>query len=1017
MLYQYTVTSLMAAKLTSHPNVKDFIIYSSESSAGKFDDVVARIQLKRPDQCYLCLLQVKFKDSKKLNVGDTPKEPFVSDYIKSYQNILKDPTLACRQGISTDNIQFGIFCNKYLQTPVLLRSASETFQLKVCSNSKVDILTQTLLPFSTEYYKFSCEDLQGTEYEAFLNACHLCLNQPNSNKILSEIQDMCSIENGNDLVTYVKDYFNNDFLYKQGLSKHIFEIELQRIRTCNSLIPLTQFTQLIAGKQVAIWNKIILDQQITIIDNNSDDIESCLLSCWLQSLNSLFNDDIKWSTLVNSNQLINNAILEKFRQRSKTKPYRYWISQPDNLKSLLIELWKCGDLPIILKSDMNLKYFEKYKHLKRSYIIVDNLQKRLQEVSNADLKIFSHLGSIKNLRLRQNLLQNIIVSLQGRKPITLGNLIGNDNKLMESFTCTDIIETLKKRTVYLSENCLNNNRYSIFLVEDSSLAKDSIENSIHSEKLHKLGENIKIYCHPSKAESCATEIQTDFQYKDYVFCHLSATDRHFQVLKCDQENRFRQYFIDQYGDPVYSLNDPVPVIGRRIIVEEHNYMPRHLLKYTSYKNFTSRTSHRRYQQNEFFEEIKNKAKGITVITGEAGMGKSSLLKSLCNECDLTNYILFYDLLNFETCVHKSEDFSKKPLEFIFKVFHERKIKKFNEFLRNLCERQRVVVVLDSFDEILERYKGQVLEFIECIKPSEVQVIIASRMMACEFLAKHFDLEIVSIQPLSYDNDNDYLKYWKLNKEELEHIPTEFVTIPLYLNFLKLISDSQERFENNKYMLYEQVINLKIKTCLAGSCQRVRKSDIQQKISLFEKLALKVVLERDKTQNLIDIQKDELVDDVEFGIVTRFDDEGYPTFYHSTFVEFLVTRFIKLHQHGISRSFAQDVYLQLLHDGNLHLLNIAFDHLDLHKAVANADVSHVEELLTNDPEKYTNNVDMFGRTALHIAAICCRSSNEEQKSKKIFDLLLEYMRNLDYETNSCDIIMDWQWTNYIDSFIV
>ncbi|KAI4454311.1 ankyrin repeat and protein kinase domain-containing protein [Holotrichia oblita] len=211
-LYQYAVTAYLAAKLSSSDEVEDYIIYLNESSAGIFDDIVVKVKFKQQHGWYLWLLQVKYRKSADLNKYKCDID--LSQYIKSFYTIMNNPTLTCRQSISSANIVFGIVCNRSI-----VKLAITTF---VGDNAK-----STFNPFETNFQLF---EHQGyPEYKQFFDKCFLWLEQREEN-IQKGIQYKCELENVSDVITYIQTYFRDEYLFNQGLTKEVFEIELQKFR-------------------------------------------------------------------------------------------------------------------------------------------------------------------------------------------------------------------------------------------------------------------------------------------------------------------------------------------------------------------------------------------------------------------------------------------------------------------------------------------------------------------------------------------------------------------------------------------------------------------------------------------------------------------------------------------------------------------------------------------------------------------------------------------------------------------
>ncbi|GJQ69651.1 hypothetical protein Trydic_g15931, partial [Trypoxylus dichotomus] len=1101
MIYQYAVTTYLAGQLSASELVKDYIIYSSAKSARKFDDIVAKIQLKETDAWFLSLIQVKHKESKKLNVSDVLKgkrvEYDLSEYISSFNEIMNDEKIACRQDIPNDNIRFCIFSNKTIQTPAFFRSEC-TFRFGLHEHFNNDFITRILLPFGEKCWKFECPDLITSEYQNFIDGCYLYLNQANYRKINKLIQGACDIDNANDIVNYVKDYFNNDFLHKQGLHKQVFDLELQKIRLFHFVPPLIQLIDLVDDGRVDIWNGITLNHDITIANKADDtDIEGCLYGCLAQGMSSLLKLNIDWNQIVTEHEDLKREAINKFLEYSKTKALRYWISPPNTLKFLILELWKLGDLPLVLKTDIKLSYFEKYKHLRRSYILIGDVEKRFDEISNSKLKIFSHLGNVTNLELRDKMLKKTMISLQGRKEDTLKNLLHDDIELLATFSSVDVIGLMKKRVAYLKEDCLRSGNYFAFLIED----ENSTDN-INVGEQFVIGDNIRIECRANQIEEAIKIIEERSSYRNYTIHRLRRIGQYLELVE-GEKGKLRNHFVDQFGDPVYisEENAPIPVIGKTNAPTGVNYLTRHLrraaicdhyfnsvskaifllsgdiqsieshiklttikdiheadrdtkeekryyikvnaeerqdywnrfskmsnavfdinvsdgkLEIIKYKNCNNISSYisfhgRRLSESEFFDEIEDNT--VTVVTGEPGMGKSSLLKSLCNNCTIDGYVLFYDLIYFQNFLSRNKNLSTRPIECVYEEVCQTKPKKFNNFLRMLREKKKVILVLDSFDEIVSSCEMQVLEFIKSVVGVGVQTIIASRLKDYGLLMNEFNAKVVKVDPLNSNDDNKYRTNWGLNANVLANVSPAFTTNPLYLNFLQIISESGELLTNiTRFELYEKVINMKIRRRLQRIMIGSYESAVQEYVTLFERLALVVMFGREKIENELRWEcNTESFDCTKFGIVTHFR-RGHPEYDHFTFVEFLVAHWlVKATQIRIYKSAAQNIYTQLIKQRKLFVLDILSEDLDLQRAILNKNSLRVIKICEETPDSLSD-VDKLGRTALHVATISSRDAHLLDPSYKILNIVIEFMQRYNLDMTKRDSVMECEWTDYVN----
>lgn len=1095
MLYQYGVTTLLAAELSENNQIADYVIYSSENSAGKFDDVVARIKLKDRNDWYLSLIQVKYKHTKKLNVSDTLKgtriERFLSDYIQCCYEILDNPQLTCRQGIPSDNIRFAIFCDKGIQMPVFLRQDC-TFQLKVCSYSEKNDINNIVLPFGRRYSKFVCKDLENSEHQLFFNRCCLFLEQPNSNTLNKQIGKVCAINNAKEIINYVKDFFNIDYLYEQGLSKQVFEMELQRIRVFDVIPPITALVDLADDARVNIWNNMTLEHDITAVNRMQDFlIEPCLYSCVIHRINTLLDINIGWETY----NRLDRAIIRKFIKHSKSKRVRYWIEPPNTLNWLIIELWKCGDLPLILRTHTILKDFERYAHLKRSYVIIDDWNSRSEEVSTSKLNIFNSLGSVANFQLQDMMLKCTFVSLQGRKPVSLKDLLIDDTELMSTFACADVLRMMRKRTPFLRRDYFKGSNYLAFIVED-----DQCKEISERIEPYAVGHNITVSHPPNKANECLKIIKKHPAiYENYTIYRLQQIGGKLALIDGDP-SKLHHLFVDQYGDALYTSinNESISIIGPPIAPNELQYVRRklkrptlrrsyisseetqicfvsgdldfieHNLKISDADNITDETisankkayfvnidekekrkiywdklcelgypildihvkdgilnllrfqhcknleqhityDGAKYSENEFVGDITDDINGISVITGDAGMGKTSFLKWLCNNYSTRSYIIFYDLINLQSDLNKAQGQKINLIEFIFKNVQKNLKNKYLDFVNSLWKKKRLIWVLDSFDEIRLACERQVLDFIHVIAKSGAQIIIASRIENVKVLMDEFAIQLTKIEPLE---EKECFLHWQLNTNLVTDISFQLLTNPLYLNFLKMISVDQQQLLNiTKFSLHEKVINMNIRRCLHRTYQILYDSEVERTMELFEKLALVAMFGKEVVeQELYWIVDNEVSDMTKFGIIVCYNEDAYPVFYHRSFVEFLVAQWMtKACKVKTYKNAARYFYKQLLNANKLHVLNVLFEDIKLHEAIFHGTTEKIQNIIQNDPTCW-NVVDKLGRTGLHAAAIICGHTNDLD-SYTILELIATSMLQIGYDMNKPDL-MNLNWYEYV-----
>ncbi|GJQ73733.1 hypothetical protein Trydic_g4711, partial [Trypoxylus dichotomus] len=250
----------------------------------------------------------------------------------------------------------------------------------------------------------------------------------------------------------------------------------------------------------------------------------------------------------------------------------------ETLRDLVIQLWEENKIPLLLKTDALPPVLKEFSRLKKRFIIIDsNPTNRCLDIESCELKVFRHLGDVAD----EEMMKSITVSLQCRKPTSLFEIIKDDVKLMESITCSDLINLMKPRKAYLSRECLDGDNYMLFIIEtaNSEQHRDDVQRPN--------GANIVVYCRLGESYECHNRFRADPRFKSYKIFRLKDGDRptvlpripDLGTIQSEEEYRdLGRFFIDENDESVYVMEngDIIPIIGEVPIRVRQKYIRRYL---------------------------------------------------------------------------------------------------------------------------------------------------------------------------------------------------------------------------------------------------------------------------------------------------------------------------------------------------------------------------------------------------------------------------------------------------------
>lgn len=349
---------------------------------------------------------------------------------------------------------------------------------------------------------------------------------------------------------------------------------------------------------------------------------------------------------------------------------------------------------------------------------------------------------------------------------------------------------------------------------------------------------------------------------------------------------------------------------------------------------------------EFAYELKKGNVRFSLISSNAGMGKSITLKKVAQtlQKELPHYLIVH--LNLyahqdKLRIAKEQDTltsKEKAVEFLKNLM----LAKFKDFellsgnFDSLAEKKKIVMLLDSFDEICPFYQKTAHCLIDLLRKSEFQVVVTTRPQEGKVFS---DAEIFQLEPLStwLEKERFIKNQFKFLKKKApfdtrkwlasltEGIKDDFWSSPLSLVMAVFIYGSDihnGRGSQKKEFIYREFLNQSIEGTLdakfaldknKAACMEDYEKKKKKYQELIATLAICTIF------NFGEVRKEfqeRIAKNVDF--INRFDlvklENKNVSFQHKSYAEYLVAREFVLQLHSKKETLDNDQLKSILLDG-------------------------------------------------------------------------------------------------------
>jgi ankyrin repeat protein len=799
--------------------------------------------------------------------------------------------------------------------------------------------------------------ITNADYENFFSRFRLFVGQKNFEGFEQETVEILE----NDILHIVPKYldffrkwhqgkFTNRKMDKDTLNVHLIDIFLSPFIISNRYFPVGQ------NEKLKLFDKIIKELDVTLVNDSSKH--------FTENLTDDFNHEggieeklksYKERYKIESNASVDESIM---RIAKEFKIIHKYATVLENEVKVKVLQYIC-EKPIIVKfneTSEQLIYKIMELHQLGSRIKFILVGQGIQSVRLAKFRIFENVNDLRNNdELYREVTRTCRLSLQGRKETTLEELIDSCKEICEHVGANEVFQMLEGK----------------FLIGQ---ATDSLPPFYINRKV-----------------SFKVKIIDEVLDGTFFENNLAVVKFDRNVRKIQNEIRKRNVNVIDVQDYLKSKQ----ISKGPTIISTNKECSRQLLQHVLAKsNKDSVVCLRISEDNSFLiisieeNQIHCLTRPVNILCADPGVGKTTMLKKLRNECDSRFWTIDVDLkthVEFFKAKHDSNRLLKRLIDGNENSFSKR-IK--YVFLRS----KKVYFFFDGLDEVEKSCVDNVLDFIKKLSSEGFYVWISSRKNLKTKLEYYFRKVAMDMEEVEEELQKCYIMNRlkeKYKDDQIENIISKmfhssdidnicqilskvlhlYITTQIFLDDKKLYQKMIEHtFVFTK--MYDLIFRGRFKhnRDKEGSknphLSLVKVEDI---LKIYEHLAVhslfgEKILEKlnlDLTQARSSLNDFKTNKDI-LGIVTKVSDEGKALFEHFTYREYFAARFF-VNNFDKARLIREE----LLSDRRKNLMKvlsvILAEDNPLHLAVIYRNVDQIEKYFDDK-----NIYDKAGRNPLHLA---------------------------------------------------
>ncbi|XP_063924886.1 uncharacterized protein LOC135138796 isoform X2 [Zophobas morio] len=663
-------------------------------------------------------------------------------------------------------------------------------------------------------------------------------------------------------------------------------------------------------------------------------------------------------------------------------------------------LWYLGKVPLVVKiDDSNQAKIKRVLELMNK----SSEMKQIVLVGDVTSDFFEELDSFQNLADLieksndetpfRKILETFQVSLQGRKPISLEKLIKINPDIATHIGVGELLKMSQE--TYLIGN--HQEKLPDFHIP-RSVSSIFVKTETILSFLEKQRNQIVVIINSDLTTRNRVSTARNFDTVELSEYLNNNSNKSGNVLLLSTEKQcsldeFKQVCTKNYGCRVYLFQ----------VFDEEVWIL--LLQNNKQSLDWSATEPKTVMEQDILLKFVN---SLNVIFASPGMGKSTLMQVLYNNCPEDHWGIYVDLINYNSFVAQKPSVEEMEESFlgIDDAIQKSSTK---QIKRCLHTNKKVYFFLDGLDEVDRQYVKYILGFV-LEKSKDSKIWLSSRENLRDEVTKILHTVPVEINELNKNEQKDYIRKKlkrKYKGKEIEIILSavstntdlsnsqELLGIPLLLYILTEIflnnEDVYKNLEEKNIFVLTQMYKIFFEGKLNSAiCKIVDKSQKHQLGYLkpllypYEIPALKQCLGRKDFEKLnVELEEtQEFVDEIKnkgdkFGIIKKINESGQAILVHQTYAEYFACVWLKKNKSKtklletviFSRKYKmlRLMFNVMLAENNPLHLSIIYKNMDMFE-------KHINE---------KNSKDQGGRTALHLL---CTYGNVNPSSRMAMILL-------------------------------
>ncbi|XP_063924191.1 uncharacterized protein LOC135138201 isoform X1 [Zophobas morio] len=698
--YEHLYIANLVLKLIIDDDVENFYLSSNDSAYGSFDDVVVEIEFKNRIETFA--IQLKHLNTtggiqiEQLNAssGNFSVEKYYKDFKKESK-------------LSDSRIKMVLFTNSKLNDEHIDR-----FKFgKLTPHEQDSLLSTRMSTLGGQCYRFEENEDNFKEYGSFFKNLYLYTDQSDVKEL-----ETCTLETFkayfkcNDIVFREYLHFITRWSMQQGNKTKLNKTWMKHLISLCVFSPFIRPLSFVAGgladAKRKMFSEAVSKFHLTYINKNNFEK---IASFWSNAVDDI--DDIEEMIKMNYKyQLIEKGI--------KTKDSLY---DKDATKVSLL-MWLLGKSPLVVEGCPQVYQAVKTCQAKNLIILDNNNNRQMFNETRGQQKphLFQKLSDLKkHVQLYEDILTKFTYSLQGQKNSVLKYLLEICEDSDNFITTDDLVE----------------------MVEDTLLIgkyKDALPPSHVERKLTKILIDVKFLKNIKENTIVLVDCVTDVSSFKQFLPNLVISDvDDVEVI----QNTIHEQKIYVCRKEV-SQEEFSEFCKKNLETQFHHvgYLDNHRLEWMESENYGAERKYtkelERFRlQSDFMEYtipelqyFSHSRQNINIICADAGMGKSTLTKSLKKSSTSTKWIILINsrnhALHFKKHESNVENFLKYILDETFKEcvdpFHEKVFK-------TMLEQNQIQLIWDGLDEASDATQNFILTLVTAFSEKRVKQWLTSRI--------------------------------------------------------------------------------------------------------------------------------------------------------------------------------------------------------------------------------------------------------------------------------------------------